>query len=77
MIYGGSLMATDAPAVIEPGRLYLATEVRERLRLGMPAWRGLQRRGLRTVKLGRNSCVFSDDLLRVIADQAAEEEAAQ
>ncbi len=62
-------MATDAPAVIEPGRLYLAREARARLRLGMPAWRELVQRGLRTVRVGRNAYVLGDDLIRAFAEQ--------
>ena len=38
------------PGVIEPGRLYLAKEARERLRIGPAAWRELRDGGLQVIR---------------------------
>ncbi len=56
----------DAPEVIEPGRMYSKTEVSRRLRLGAKGWQSLRQHGLRTVRIGRGSFVFADDLLLAI-----------
>jgi len=61
---------TDVPGVIEPGRLYVVREARERLRLGPATWRKLLAGGLRVVREGRQAYVFADDLLRILRDRA-------
>ena len=66
-------MSGQTPEVIEPGRLYSTTEVRGRLRLGPIGWRSLVRSGLRTVKIGKRSYVFADDLLATIRRQQERE----
>jgi len=63
------MSAADTPGVIEPQRLYVAEEARQRLRIGGVTWRKLLRAGLPTIRLGRQVCVFSDDLLRLLQDQ--------
>lgn len=55
----------DSPGVIEPGKLYVAEEARQRLRIGKVTWRELRRAGLPVTRCGRQAYVFSDDLLRV------------
>lgn len=62
-----SMCSIDAPGVIEPGRLYVATEARARLRMGMTTWRQLVRRGLRVVRVGNQRYVRGDDLLNLFA----------
>lgn len=62
-------MQEDAPGVIEPGRLYLAKEARQRLKIGDKTWRDLKAQGLETVRVGKQIYVFSDDLLRLFREQ--------
>lgn len=62
----------DTPEVIEPGRLYSKAEVSHRLRLGSKSWQELVRSGLRVIRLGKGSFVFSDDLLATIRRQQEE-----
>lgn len=71
--------ATDAPGVIEPGRLYVVIEARRRLRLGKPAWKKLLSHGLPVIHKGRQAYVFGDDLLRVFREalESPEEAVAQ
>jgi hypothetical protein len=57
--------------VIEPGKLYVVSEARERLRLGLPAWRQLCRDGLPVVRVGRQAYVFGDELLKAFQREAA------
>jgi hypothetical protein len=59
----------DSPGVIEPGRLYVAEEARQRLRIGKTAWRELRRAGLMVTRRGRQAYVFSDDLLAIFRKQ--------
>lgn len=59
-------MDDTTPQVIEPNRLYGKAEVNQRLRLGPKGWESLRRSGLRTIRIGRGSFVFSDDLLAAI-----------
>jgi hypothetical protein len=70
-------MRNDLPGVIEPGRLYVVAEARQRLRLGDTSWRKLRKTGLKIIYQGRQAYVFSDDLLRLFAqlqtDQHPEE----
>lgn len=61
-------MDDKSPGVIEPGRLYVAKEARQRLRLGMPAWRQLCREGLPIIHRGRQAYVMGDDLLKLFAE---------
>lgn len=49
--------------VIEPGRLYLATEARRRLKIGEWGWRKMRRAGLRVIYQGKRAYVLGDDLL--------------
>jgi hypothetical protein len=58
--------AADVPGVIEPGRLYTATEARQRLRLGDGTWRELKREGLRVRRIGRCCYVLGDDLIALL-----------
>ena len=64
-------MAMDqtTPEVIEPGRLYSKSEISQRLRLGPKSWDALRRAGLQTIRVGRGSFVFSDDLLAALRRQ--------
>ena len=58
------MSGTDSsPGVIEPGKLYVAEEARQRLRIGKAAWRELRRAGLPVTRRGRQAYVFGDDLL--------------
>jgi hypothetical protein len=66
-------MANEVPGVIEPGRLYVADEARQRLRIGRTTWGDLCKAGLRVVRRGKRSYVFGDDVLRVFAQQAERE----
>lgn len=50
----------DVPGFIESGCLYVASEAKERLRIGAWAWRQLRRQGLRVIKVGRQSYVLGD-----------------
>jgi hypothetical protein len=61
------MSTTDKPGVIEPGRLYLVSEARERLRMGTGSWRKLLDAGLKITRQGRQAYVLADDLLRVFA----------
>ena len=63
------MIATADPSigVIEPGRLYVATEARRRLKLGDKGWRDLLRAGLKVVRVGNNRYVTGDDLLEVFS----------
>ncbi len=65
----------ESPGVIEPGRLYVASEARQRLRLGATAWKKLRARGLPVIREGRQAYVFGDDLLRLFRAQPPEEAA--
>ncbi len=56
---------SDSPGVIEPGKLYVAEEARQRLRIGAKAWRELRANGLKVIRRGRQAYVFGDDLLSV------------
>ena len=57
-------MVTDKPGVIEPGHLYVESEVQERLRMGDTSWkRFVTEEDLVIVRQGRNRYVFADDLL--------------
>ena len=58
---------SDTPGVIEPGKLYVAEEARQRLRIGATAWRKLRKSGLQIIRRGRQAYVFSDDLLAIFA----------
>ena len=72
------MTSTESPGVIEPGRLYTAEEVKQRLRLGPKAWRELKRDGLRVVGRGRQCYVLGDDVIRLFGSkppQHAENEA--
>ena len=60
---------SDSPGVIEPGRLYVAEEVRQRLRIGAIASRDLRKDGLQVIRRGRQAYVFSDDLLAMFRKQ--------
>lgn len=60
--------ATDVPGVIEAGKLYVAKEARQRLRIGQATWRQLCADGLPVVRRGRQAYVFSDDLLRLFRE---------
>ena len=60
---------SDSPGVIEPGRLYVAEEARQRLRIGKAAWRELRLAGLAVTYRGRQAYVFSDDLLAAFRKQ--------
>lgn len=62
-------MTSDPSGVIEPGRLYLAEDVRRRLRNGDWGWRQMRRDGLRVIYQGKRSYVFGDDILRFFADR--------
>ncbi|MCH8047909.1 MAG: hypothetical protein IID44_29800 [Planctomycetes bacterium] len=57
--------------VIEPGKLYLASEARRRLKLGDKAWKQLRADGLKVVRAGRNAYVLGDDLLRAFSELEA------
>jgi hypothetical protein len=59
----------DSPGVIEPGRLYVAEEAHQRLRIGKAAWRELRSAGLTVTRRGRQAYVFSDDLLAIFRKQ--------
>jgi hypothetical protein len=65
---------SDSPGVIEPGRLYVAEEARQRLRIGKAAWRELRRAGLTVTRRGRQAYVFSDDLLAIFRKQEGGQE---
>ena len=56
---------SDKPGVIEPGKLYVAEEARQRLRIGCKAWRDLRTCGLKVIRRGRQAYVFGDDLLTI------------
>jgi len=61
--------ATKTPSSIEPGRLYLAREAKQHLRIGESGWKSLCEDGLRVIRYGRNSYVFGEDILRVFFEQ--------
>ena len=63
------MSAAEAPGVIEPGRLYVASEARQRLRIGRLGWKRLREAGLPVVYQGRQAYVFGDDLLRLFHAQ--------
>jgi hypothetical protein len=54
---------SNTPGEIESGKLYVAEEARQRLRIGRTAWRELRESGLQVIRRGRQAYVFSDDLL--------------
>ena len=56
-------MERQPAGVIEPGCLYLASEVRSRLRLGAHAFRTLRRGGLPVIYCGRQSYLLGDDVI--------------
>lgn len=62
----------DKPGVIEPGRLYVVSEARERMRAGPTTWQRLIARGLRVTKVGAKSYVLGDDLIKAIAEGGKE-----
>ncbi len=51
------------PGVVEPGRLYLCSEVRSRLRLGDHAFRSMRRAGLRVIYSGNQAYLLGDDVI--------------
>ena len=53
----------SSPGVIEPGRLYLAADVRSRLRIGDWSWRRMRREGLEVIYVGQRAFILGDDLL--------------
>lgn len=59
------MSTVETPGIIEPGKLYVAEEARQRLRMGRKAWKELRDAGLRVIYKGRQAYVFGDDLLRV------------
>jgi len=63
----------DVPGVIEPGKLYVAKEAKQRLRIGDTTWRQLCAEGLTVVRRGKQTYVFGDDLLQLFrkAQEAA------
>ena len=62
-------MDQSTPEIIEPGRLYSKAEIDQRLRLGPKSWDQLRQAGLETIRIGRGSFVFSDDLLAALRRQ--------
>ena len=65
------MTVTDAPGVIDPGRLYTVRECRRRLGLGDKSWKQLRRAGLPVVYRGRRAYVFADDLLALFKKELA------
>ena len=61
---------SDRPGVIEPGKLYVAEEARQRLRIGCKASRNLRASGLKVIRRGRQAYVFGDDLLAIFTEKA-------
>lgn len=62
-------MKSEAPGLIEPRCLYLASEARSRLKIGDWAWRQMRRSGLRTIRQGNRVYVLGDDLLDFFSRQ--------
>ena len=62
-------MDSTTPEIVEPGRVYSKAEISRRLKLGPKGWDTLRQAGLQTVRIGRGSFVFSDDLLQAIRRQ--------
>lgn len=60
---------TDAPGIIEAGKLYTVAEARERLRAGPSTWAKLRDRGLTVRKVGSKSYVLGDDVISVVGNQ--------
>jgi hypothetical protein len=58
--------------MIEPGRVYSKAEVSRRLRLGVKGWESLRQAGLQTIRIGRGSFVFSDDVIAALRRQQQE-----
>lgn len=61
--------ANNSPGVIEPGRLYLASEAKQRLKIGVAGWKSLRNDGLKIIRRGRNAYVFGDDLLKLFSEE--------
>lgn len=57
---------TNAPGVIDPGRLYSKAEIYNRFGLGPKSWRSLIDEGLPTTRVGKSTFVFADDFLAAI-----------
>ncbi len=68
------MSSVDVPGVIEPGKLYVAKEARQRLRIGETTWKQLCAEGLTVVRRGRQAYVFGDDLLRLFRKAQREAE---
>lgn len=66
-------MLNQLPGVIEPGRLYLASEAKGRLRIGDWGWRKMRGAGLRVIYQGKRAYVLGDDLLQYFLDLASGE----
>jgi hypothetical protein len=55
--------------VIAPGTVYSKAELSRRLRLGVKGWESLRQAGLQTIRIGRGSFVFSDDVIAALRRQ--------
>jgi hypothetical protein len=66
-------MDDKSPGFIAPGHVYLATEVRSRLRIGTWAWRTMRRNGLKVRYFGRRAYVFGDDVIDFFHKQDSDE----
>ena len=56
-------MKSDLSGFVERGKLYLASEARQRLGIGEWGWRQMRRAGLRVIYQGKRAYVMGDDLL--------------
>lgn len=59
----------QSPGVIQPGCLYSAAEVRQRLRISAKTWKQLRDAGLPVRYIGRQAFVSSDDLIEALRPQ--------
>ena len=66
-------MENKQPGFIVPGHLYLAEEVRNRLRVGAWGWRTMRRAGLRVRYVGRRAYVLGDDVIDFFRNQDSSE----
>lgn len=63
-------MTIKSPGYIAPGHVYVADEVRSRLRIGAWAWRSMRRAGLRVRYVGGRAYVLGDDVIEFFKTQS-------
>lgn len=67
-------IAMNDVGVIEPGRLYLASVAKDRLKIGDWGWRQMRRSGLRVIYQGKRAYVLGDDVLEFFLQLASRQE---